>query len=334
MKIIRSIIFPLILLAALPALPAHAWLRTQATTFATLPLGAGNPEALTVDEQGNVYVTTFAGELLVFSGNGRLLRALTVAPASGLLLDIKFHPLTGALLVVDFGAQQLLEVDPFTGSATVFATIPGGAAAGPNVMTFDGSGNVYVSDSFQGVIWRTGPSGGAVSPWVSDPLLTTTGFPPFGANGLAFNHDASALFVANTGEDSIVKIPVDDAGIAGAPEVFVNAVNGPDGLIIDEHDNIWVAANQANEVVVLDPSGRMIAALGDFGGIDSQGAVVGLLFPSSLVRSGEFIYVTNFALDLRGFGLTQSTTSQWAAQVTRHTVVKLRAIIPPVRGLP
>ena len=51
MKIIRSIIFPLILLAALPALPAHAWLKTQATTFATLPLGAGNPEALTVDGQ-------------------------------------------------------------------------------------------------------------------------------------------------------------------------------------------------------------------------------------------------------------------------------------------
>ena len=334
MKIIRSIIFPLILLSAVPALPAHAWLRMPATTFATLPLGVGNPEALTVDEQGNVYVTTFSGELLVFSGNGRLLRALTVAPASGLLLDIKFHPVTGALLVVDFGAQQLLEVDPFTGSATVFATIPGGAAAGPNVMTFDGDGNVYVSDSFQGVIWRTGLGGGAVSPWVSDPLLTTAGFPPFGANGLAFNNDASALFVANTGEDSIVKIPVDNAGNPGTPEVFVNAVNGPDGLIIDEHDNIWVTANQANEVVVLDASGRMIAALGDFGGIDPQGRVVGLLFPSSLVRSGGFIYVTNFALDLREFGLTQSGTSQWAAQVRRHTVAKLRAIIPPVRGLP
>ncbi len=334
MKRTQPIIFAVILLLAVLAVPAHAWLRTPASNFATLPDGAGNPEALTVDEQGNVYVTTFAGELFVFSSKGRLLRALTVAPASGLLLDIKFHPFTGALLIVDFGAQQLLEVDPFTGSATVFATIPGGAAAGPNVMTFDRHGNVYISDSFQGVIWRTGPGGGAIASWVSDPLLTTAGFPPFGANGLAFNNDATALFVANTGEDSIVKIPVDNAGNPGTPEVFVNAVNGPDGLIIDEHDNIWVTANQANEVVVLDPSGRMIAALGDFGGVDPQGAVVGLLFPSSLVRSGEFIYVTNFAADLRGFGLTQSTTSQWAAQVTRHTVAKLRAIIPPVRGLP
>ena len=141
MKIMRSIIFPLVLLSVLLAAPAHAWLRAQATTFATLPGGAGNPEALTVDDQGNVYVTTFTGELFVFSGNGRLLRALTVTPASGLLLDIKFHPVTGALLIVDFGAQQLLEVDPFTGGATVFATIPGGTAAGPNVITFDGDGN-------------------------------------------------------------------------------------------------------------------------------------------------------------------------------------------------
>jgi len=37
----------------------------------------------------------------------------------------------------------------------------------------------------------------------------------------------------------------------------VNSINGADGLIIDEHDNLGVAANQADEIVVLDPTGRV-----------------------------------------------------------------------------
>ena len=96
-------------------------------------------------------------------------------------------------------------------------------------------------------------------------MLTTTGVPPFGANGLAFNKAGNALFVANTGNDTIVKIPV-TGGTPGTPAVFVNSINGADGLILDGHDNLWVAANQADEIVVLDPTGKVIAKLGDFDG--------------------------------------------------------------------
>ncbi|TMH55077.1 MAG: gluconolaconase, partial [Betaproteobacteria bacterium] len=105
---------------------------------------------------------------------------------------------------------------------------------------------------------------------MADPLLTTSGVPPFGANGLAFNKAASALFVANTGNDTIVKIPFGPGGTPGTPEVFVNSINGADGLLIDDADNFWVAANQSDEIVVLDSSGLVIAKLGDFGGIDAH----------------------------------------------------------------
>ena len=326
----------LLILALLPS-QAAAWIRSPATTFATLPAGAAHPEGITVDAAGNVYVTTFAvggtppGHLFVFDSSGRLLRQVSVAGSSNLLLDLAFHPSTGDLLVIDFGAQKVLKVDPFTGASSVFMTVTG--SAGLNVLTFDSAGNVYVSDSFQGIIWKTGPTGGAATAWVTDLLLTTTGVPGFGANGLAFNNGETALFVANTGNDTVVKIPV-VGGTPGAPAVFVNSINGADGLIIDDEDNIWVAANQADEIVVLDPTGRVIAKLGDFDGIDRKGAPIGLLFPASLVRSGDFIYVTNLALDLRIFGAAQPVDAQWAAQVTTHTVVKIRARIPPVRGLP
>ena len=328
----------LLALLAACSLHAQAWVRSPATTFATLPAGTAHPEGIAADAQGNLYVADFdvskaagPGNIVVFDRSGRLLRKLDVAGSSALLLGIAFHPLTGVLLVIDFGNQQVLTVNPQTGAATLFATVPGGGSAGPNALAFDAAGDVYISDSFQGKIWKTSSAGGAVSEWASGPLLTTSGVPPFGANGMAFNKAGTALFVANTGNDTVVRIPV-AGGVAGTADVFVHSINGADGLLIDGNDNLWVAANQADEIVVLDPSGKVVAKLGDFDGIDPQGSPRGLLFPASLVMSNGFVYVTNLSLDLRLFGLPQTVDSQWAASVTRHTIARIKAHIPPVQG--
>lgn len=330
---------PIVALLAIALLPAQAgaWTRSPATTFATLPADAANPEGIAVDEDGNVYVTTFAvsrpagpGTIYVFNSAGKLQREVAVAGSSQLLLELAFHPDTGDLLVLDFGAGQVLKVDSDTGESEVFAS-GFGENPGINVMTFDGAGNVYISDSFQGIVWRTGPNGEGLTAWVDSPLLRTSGVPPFGANGLAFNGDESVLYVSNTGNDTVVRIPLSN-GDPGAPEVFVNSINGADGLIIDEDGNLWVAANQSDEIVVIDPTGRVIAKLGDFGGIGPDGAPNGLLFPASLIRNGDFLYVTNLALDLRLFGLAPTANTLWSADVTTHTISKIRAKIPVVQG--
>jgi len=312
------------------SLHAAAWDRGAVERFATLPAGNANPEGITVDKHGDVYVTTFAvsaasgpGRVFVFDDRGSLKRQLDVAGSSNLLLGIAFHPQNNQLLVLDFGAGNVLSVNPNTGASTVFSAIPGG---GLNALAFDAAGNVYISDSFRGTIWRTGPRGGTATAWLTHDLLTTTGFPPFGANGMGFNSDESALFVANTGNDTVVRVPV-TAGAAGTPQVFVNSVNGADGLILDADDNLWICANQADEIVVVDRTGKAIAKLGDFNGL-SGGAPAGFLFPASLARRGDWIYVTNLSLDLRLFGLPQSVDSQWAAQVSTHTISRIRAHIP------
>ena len=317
-------------------LNAAAWERGDVESFATLPAGNANPEGITVDTRGNVYVTTFAptapagqlGRLFVFSPHGQLLRQVSIAGSSSALLGLDFHPQTGKLLVLDLGKAQALSVNPVTGASAVFATFPPGS--GPNALTFDKDGNVYISDSFQGIIWKTGPNGGAPVAWVNDPLLRTTGVPGFGANGLGFNKAFSSLFVANTGNDTIVEIPV-SGGTPGTPAVLTNSINGADGLILDSHDNIWVAANQADEIVVIDKTGKVIAKLGDFDGIDKHGAPIGLLFPASPVRFGDWLYVTNLSLDLRHVGGPQTVDSQWADKVTSHTIARIRARIPHVR---
>jgi hypothetical protein len=308
--------------------------RSAAELFAILPDGSTGPEGLAVGPDNNIYVASFGfnqnggvtglGQLFVFNPEGRLLRHVSIANSSPHPLGIAFHPQTGELLVADFGGGQVLSVDSHTGASQVFMTVTG--SSGLNGIAFDQAGNVYVSDSAQGIIWKTGPSGGPGTAWVTDPLLTTAGIPPFGANGLEFNHAGTTLFVNNTGNDTVVQIPVTN-GTPGKPTVFVNSINGADGLAIDAHDNLWVVANQNDEIDVVSPSGKLLARLGDFNGVDRNGLPHGLLFPASISFSndGKFAYITNLALDLRVFGLVQAVDSQWCAQVRHFTVSRMRA---------
>jgi streptogramin lyase len=329
-----------LMFSPLSATPASAWDRGEVETFAVLPAGTPMIEGLTVGRDGNVYVTTFdpasttgaPALLFVFNDNGRLLRRVSIVGSSPATLGLAFHPTTHTLLVVDFGAGNVKSVDPQTGASSVCITVtspPG--AAGLNALTFDAAGNTYISDSFQGIIWKkTGPGCGAAAAWVTDPLLLPNGVPPFGANGLKFNKNETALFVANTSTDLLVRIPV-TAGTPGTPQAFTYSINGADGIVLDRDDNIWVAANQADEIVIVDPTGKAIAKLGDFDGV-KRGVTRGLLFPASpdFSKDGKWLFVTNLELDLRSIGGPQTVDSQWAAQVRRHSIAKLRARIPSI----
>jgi sugar lactone lactonase YvrE len=324
-----------LLFVALVAAPAGAtaWDRGRAARFATLPEGTAAPEGLEIAPDGEVYVSIFgstsgAGELLAFDRHGRFERRVPVPDASASLLGLAFRPGSDTLLVVDFGGAQVLAVDPDTGASTPFLTLPAlprpELGAGLNDVTFDRAGNVYVSDSFQGVVWRTGPGGGEATAWVDDPLLRTTGVPPFGANGLRFDGAGTALFVANTGSDWLVRVPV-SGGVAGVPAVFATGINGADGLEVDEDDNVWVTANQTDEIVVVDPTGRAIEKLGDFDGLARDGGARGFLFPASLRLREKDVLVTNLALDLRQVNPAfTSVDSAWCAEVTLHTIASIR----------
>jgi sugar lactone lactonase YvrE len=350
--------------------PAAAWKRGAVQTFALVPTGGQQVlvEGLAVGPDGKVYSPTFdptakegPAQLFTFDAQGRLLKQVTIAGSSSAMLGLEVMPgTTNALLVIDFGAGQVLSVDPNNGStAAPCITLPAANTpkSGLNGITFDAKRNIYVSDSFEGIIWRFSPSEsgtacGVASVWASDPVNGTLGgsllpnngeapegVPPFGANGIEFNKAGDAMFVCNTAMDWIVKIPVESDGTAGTPKVFTNSINGCDGLRLDSDDNIWAAANQADEIVVVsstgDSAGKVIAKLGDFDGI--QGGVTnGLLFPASPAFSpdGKWLYVTNLELDLRTIGITQSVDSKWAAAVTQHSIARLTAKIPPIQSSP
>jgi hypothetical protein len=321
-----------------------------ARQFAVLPAGARFPEGVAVDPHaGDVYVGTFDlggnNRLLRFGANGKLRGQIDFAATP--LLGLSFDALREEVYVANFGASKIQRVPAgFADGAIVedVADIPsvgapadrvvgnpdgsidlisfGNAFPAPNGLALDGAGNLWFSDSFQGAIFRIPNVGGCAGPGcavelvLQDPLLASAGFPPFGANGLALSHDELSLFVANTGDDRVLR--VDLAGPEPVVSVFAEGVNGADGLAMGEDGTLWVTANQADQILGLDPNGRVVAELGEFLGLRRDGRVRGLLFPASLGVRGKQAFVTNLALPL-----TDAEGDEPEEAVTRHSVSRL-----------
>ena len=348
MRIIWCAAVLLGLITATP--PAGAFDRGDVDVLAVLPDATpGHPssvEGLTVGPDGNIYVPTFGfnatgaltgnAVLYVIKPDGKLLRQVTIANSSPHVLGLRFNPVNGFLLVLDFGAGKVLHVDPVTGASSVF--VPPIANSGLNALTFDKLGNAYISDSFNGVIWKTGPNGGTPTVWSNSPLLGPgSGLtPPFGANGVEFNNAGNVLFVANTAFHQIIQIPVNGDGSAGTASVFITGINAPDGIAIDHDDNIWICANQEDDIVVIDKTGKVIAKLGDFNGFSKDGVASGLLFPASLAFSldGKKLYVSNLTLFLPFAGALPAVDSAWTLQAKHYTVSQIRTVIPKLEPNP
>jgi DNA-binding beta-propeller fold protein YncE len=320
--------------------------REAAQKFATLPDGVRFPEGITADPNNEtIYVSTFdfgpnSNKLLRFDKNGQLAGQRDFAGTA--LLGLKFNPLDDKVYICNFGASKIQRIAANFTDTTVIedvAPIPligpppnrvvdnpdtsqdtilfGNNIRAPNGLAFDG-GNLYVSDSFQGAIFRIDNAHACSTPCPvttvkHDGLLATAGFPPFGANGLALNSERSKLYIANTGDDRVLQLELGTGNLT----VWVESINGADGLAFHQ-GRLLVAANQADEVVILNDSGRVIAKLGDFQGIEHDGSPRGLLFPASLVIVDDTIYVTNLALPLTGTG------NEPEQDVTEYTISRIK----------
>jgi len=335
--------------------------RGEVRRFVTLPDGVRFPEGITANPaNGDIYVSTFdsppgnhPNKLLRYNRHGQLLaeRDFASDPLLGLEFD-RNHNKVYITTVGDFSGSgsRIQRIDAnFNGSTTIenVAMMPhigapllprqvgnpdtssdtitfGDFASVPNALAWDSHGNLYVSDSFQGAIFRIDNVAGCTLPCVAtpishDPLLATAGFPPFGANGLAVSGDGKALFVANTGDDRVLKLDLTKPALStDAVSVFAESINGADGIVFDRLGRLWVCANQNDEVVALNANGRVVERLGSFQGIGRHGAPRGLLFPASPVIVGDDMFVTNLAIPLTG-----TVGDEPEEDVTRWTVSRI-----------
>jgi sugar lactone lactonase YvrE len=239
-------------------------------------------------------------------GRGQVVDTFPVtAGASGAVAlgGLYFAPGDG-LYLTDFGDlgpatnKRLLRLDPAARAVTVIAA----DLVGPNAIAREPDGTLYVSDSALGTVFRIAPDAARTkTAWKADPLLVTDNAAlPFGANGLAFDRDRQFLYVANTGEATIVRIARNADGSAGAATLFAsgaalggNALAGADGIAFDDQGNLYVCANQANEIQVLSSAGTITQR---FAG---QGADA-FVFPASIAFRGNQAYIANLSFGAPG----------------------------------
>ena len=171
--------------------------------------------------------------------------------------------------------------------ATIFAT----GTPGANGLAFDRDGNLYASDggTAQGRVFRVGPPGGAATELFRvPPMANSVGVgrvnstlqPPLApspqnivANGLAFANDG-ALLVADTARGALWRVDLAADGSVQTntgcdttytpntlclDALFVQhpALDGADGIALDRAGNVWVDANERNEIAVVDRQGRV-----------------------------------------------------------------------------
>jgi sugar lactone lactonase YvrE len=266
---LRRIIAALAVTAlALPIGPVHATGHVEVVV--SFDAAAGElPEGVAVDKRGNVFVSLIAPVSEI--------RKITPSGAQSTLVDLGVGGNGPLGLAVDAPGNVYAGVatfDPATqgvyrvsrgGTAT---RLPGsGAISFANGLAFDKRGNLYVTDSPVGAVWRI-PRGGSAELWIQDPLLEGTGELgagiPIGANGIAYHRNA--VIVSNSELGTLVRIPIRPDGSAGTPTVIVDdpALLGADGIALDVRGAVYVAVIAQSTIVrVDDGSITTIADAGD-----------------------------------------------------------------------
>ncbi len=285
------------------ALAGHSRHRPEVEELLALDPALGQlPESLTIDEDGNLFVSmsTFIAKV---SPNLELSNyaTLPLPSVAHFALGVKVGPdgclynVSGAFVSDPPGAfvWRICEED----DVELLATLdPNGF---PNDLAFDDDGLMYVTDPFLGRIWRVDTYGN-VEVWLDHPLLDGNADDPvlpahyFGVDGIAFDKNKKNLYVGNLDFGEILKIALKPDGQPGAIETYARdpLLLGADGLAFDKQGTLYVAVNAADRLVAVDHCGN-VDVIDEGSPLDA---------PSSLVFSTrpdekKTLYISSFAIN-------------------------------------
>lgn len=121
----------------------------------------------------------------------------------------------------------------------------------PNDLTVDQKGNAYVTDSFNGVIYKVDPYGAPSIFYHGAELATEPNF--VGLNGIEYD-PRGFLLIAHSYSNSLLKFPIDDPSAYTEVSLF-DPLFAPDGIYSRSPNELLVANNawgtEAGQVQVL-----------------------------------------------------------------------------------
>ena len=221
------------------------------------------------------------------------------------------------IVVSDQGHKRLLVFDR-TGKFTL--EIGQKQAGKPDItelscLTADSSGNIYVMDTWSGLIRGFDPAGKAIL----QVDLTNKGF--YGPRGLAW--DDSNFIVGDTGSHRVVKVSpsgsiVWAAGKRGSGKV---EFDNPTEVAVDSEGNSYTVDQDNHRIQCLDSKGHFVRAIG-LGASPSAEAIdpkQKLLYVSSI--EGHFVKVFNLDGKLLGNMIEAGKKDGWVSDVRALSVM-------------
>ena len=257
---------------ALPQAPSASSLTAPLPlqTINTLPVGAA-VENLAVRRNGLI-LTTSSNSPTVFQVNPfQSVRPSLVAEIPGIIgtfgiaelyTDI-FYVAAGNVSNTTFAGVQgswglweidLTEYSPSNSSSakiTKAADLPGAQLLNGVAVLSKSQGEVLVSDSDLGLVWKVDTRTGTVTTAIQDPLMAKSPNPdvlPFGINGIKIRD--GFLYWSNTGLQLIARVPINrDGSAAGSSTTVASGIISVDDFEFDIFGNVFVAANDPTDTL-------------------------------------------------------------------------------------
>lgn len=230
-----------------------------------------------------------------------------------------FAGMSGASCVAFGPDGALYVIEPFVGvirmaldqanTQSVYAPfVPTGPSL-LNDLVFDGEGNLYVTDSFAGTVYRVPAGGGTPEVWFSDSRLMGDPALPFGVNGIRIDKNNKRVYLSVTAEvgtlDGVIyRLPLVASPSAAELEEFhrfsfvpgeVPVVPGPDGIAFGKSGKLYVALAGTSQIAVLGMDG-MEEAIYSGPAANSGGGATAWANPANIAfdKAGTLL-VTNHA---------------------------------------
>ena len=253
-----------------------------------LPGATFYPESLGAAKDGTIFVGSLGGEGVVRFAPGSdsaktFVAAGSVKSIAGVLADD-----TNGLL---YACDNDLGVTPSNATLRAFdlatgapkASYPFPAPGFCNDLSFDASGNLFVTDSF-GKVLELSKGASSLVVWNADALLAPSTATGFGADGIAF--DGVGSFYVNTYTDHrLMRIPVSGDGKSGPVSIVTvtPALAGPDGMRMLDANTLVVAEGLSGQLTKIVVSGTNATATTLANRLDA---------PTSVILLGAHYWVT------------------------------------------
>ena len=229
-------------------------------------------EGPSFDRHGNLYVVDIPyGRVFRISPTGlwTLVTQYDGEP-NGLKIDRD-----GGIVITDY-RHGLMRLDPATGAVTSLLERRWSERfKGVNDLTFAAGGEIYFTDQGQtglhdptGRVYRLKPDGQL------DLVIATVPSP----NGIVLNGAEHILYVAVTRGNAVWRVPLMPDGTASKVGIFVQlsgGLGGPDGLAMDEDDNLAVAHAGLGTVWLFSRIGEPVARIRSCAGLTTTNVAYG-----------------------------------------------------------